>query len=535
MKTLLHALLLAPLAGLQAADAPVKKPNVLVIFTDDLDFEEVNALADYGNAALAGKPPGKAGRPLTPQLDRLVGQGQAFTQFYVNATVCTPSRYALLTGQYASRSASLREKHPVTGAANVEFNTDILPGQWHLARALHAAGYTTGFVGKWHNTDVLGDEKFSNLVVTPPIADHRGKEYGPQDPSLPENARRVREAYQRATAFMRDEIGWDYVSSLYMNNANGLGLPKPLCELENNMEWFTAGALKFLEQQKDRDKPFFLYLAPNVPHGIRGESFARADPRATPEGLVDWHLGVQPSREDVLRRVHEAGANKNMAWATWLDDGLGVILQKLDDLGLSDDTIVVFSSDHQSRGKWTCYEAARVPLVVRWPGQVEAGGRNETLLSSVDIVPTLLELAGAPLPAADESVLDGRSFAGALTGGAVGERPVLVEMGYGRAIVSDGWKYIAVRFPEDVLAEAAKTGQRPTLLGAINDRKARNPTGWPSFGEADQLFDLRADPLEQKNLAGDPAHAAKLDAMQKLLRETVAPLPHVYAEFKTAP
>ena len=77
-------------------------------------------------------------------------------------------------------------------------------------------------------------------------------------------------------------------------------------------------------------------------------------------------------------------------------------------------------------------------------------------------------------------------------------------MGYGRAIVSDGWKYIAVRFPEDVLAEAAKTGRRPTLPGAFNDRKARNPTAWPSFGEADQLFDLRADPLEQKNLEAIP-------------------------------
>jgi arylsulfatase A-like enzyme len=143
-------------------------------------------------------------------------------------------------------------------------------------------------------------------------------------------------------------------------------------------------------------------------------------------------------------------------------------------------------------------------------------------------------LAGVPLPETDESVLDGRSFAGALTGDAVEERPVMVEMGYGRAIVSDGWKYIAVRFPEDVLAEAAKTGRRPTLPGAFNDRKARNPTAWPSFGEADQLFDLRADPLEQKNLAGDPAHAEKLAAMQKLLREAVAPLPHVYGEFKTA-
>ena len=131
--------------------------------------------------------------------------------------------------------------------------------------------------------------------------------------------------------------------------------------------------------------------------------------------------------------------------------------------------------------------------------------------------------------------MDGRSFAAALTGGSVTERPVLVEMGYGRAIISGGWKYIAVRFPEAVTAKAAKLGKRPTLIGDFNPEMQRNPSHWPSFGEADQLFDLRADPMEQKNLATDPAHAAKLAEMRALLKATLAPLPHVFGEFKTTP
>jgi len=495
----------------------------------------VGALADCGDAALAGKPPGKPQRPLTPQLDRFVEQSLLFTQFHVAATVCTPSRYALLTGQYCSRSVSLQKKHPVTGAANVEFNTDILPGQWHLARGLKAAGYTTGIVGKWHLTDVMATAKYSNLTVRPPICDYTGKENGPQDPALPENASRVRAAYERAIKHLHDDIGWDYASSIYMANANALGLPKPLWEHESNMEWFTAGVLKFLDQQKGSAKPFFLYFAPNIPHGGGGEKFARADPRATPEGLVDWHLGVQPPRADVLRRVKEAGTKKGMEWTTWLDDGIGVILKKLGDLGLAENTIVLFSSDQQSRGKWSCYEGARVPLVVRWPGKLKPGSRNDTLLSSIGVAPTLLELAGAQLPTASEAAVDGRSFAAALTGGSVTERPALVEMGYGRAIISGGWKYIAVRFPEAVTAKAAKLGKRPTLIGDFHPEAQRNPSAWPSFGEADQLFDLRADPMEQKNLAAEPAHAAKLVEMKTRLRDALAPLPHVYGEFKTAP
>lgn len=525
--TLLALTLLLPLAALRAAD--VAKPNILVIFTDDLDFEEVGALVKFGDAALAGRKRSEK-PPLTPHLDRLIEQSQLFTQFHVATTVCTPSRYALLTGQHCSRSVSLQRKHPVTGAANVEFNTDILPGQWHLARGLKSAGYHTGIVGKWHLTDV----KDSDTVVRPPICDYRSIPAGLQDPLLPDNAKRVRAAYARALQHLRDDQGWDYAASIYMANANVLGLPKPLWEHESNMEWFTAGVLKFLEQQKGSDKPFFLYFAPNIPHGGGGEKFAQSDPRATPEGLVDWHLGVQPPRADVLRRVKEVGAPKGTAWATWLDDGIGVILKQLDDLGLAENTIVIFSSDQQSRGKWTCYEGARVPLTVRWPGKLKPGSRNDTLLSSIDLAPTLIELAGAKLPADSQAVVDGCSFVAALTGGSVPERPVLVEMGYGRALISGGWKYIAVRFPAAVTAKAAKLGKRPTLIGDFDSEAQRNPSHWPSFGKADQLFDLRADPMDQNNLAADPAHAAKLAEMRTLLKATLVPLPHVFGEFKTA-
>ena len=304
---------------------------------------------------------------------------------------------------------------------------------------------------------------------------------------------------------LRGDIGWDYVSSIYVNNANALGLPKPLWQHESNMEWFTAGAVKFLEQQPRDGPPFFIYFAPNIPHGGGGERFAAADPRATPEGLVDWHLGVQPSRADVLRRVRAAGIPPNFAWATWLDDGIGVILRKLEERGLVENTLVIFASDQQSRGKWTCYQGSRVPLTVRWPGRVAPGSLDATLLSSVDFAPTLLELAGGQLPVPAEAIIDGRSFASLLTGGAeVVERPVFVEMGYGRAILRGNWKYIAVRHPSPVLARAKSTGQIPDLMGRFRVTNNGDRQRWPSYGAPDQLFELASDPLEQRNLAADP-------------------------------
>lgn len=505
------------------------KPNILLIFTDDLDFEEVSAFRKFGDAALAGKTGVPPKQVHTPNLDRLASESLLFTQFHVASTVCTPSRYALLTGQYPSRSASIQALFPPNVDANVEFNTDIEKGQWHLATAFQAAGYTTGISGKWHNMRAAR----GNFTVKPPIVDFKGVEHGPQDPTLPENASRIRRAYENGIQLLTKDLGWDFASSMYMGNAFELGLPKVLSKVENNMEWATAGAIKFLEQQKNSDKPFFLYFAPNVPHG-GGDAFLSSDPRATPEGLVDWHLEAQPTRADLRRRTEAAGVSKGAAWTTWLDDGIGAILRTIDDLKLSENTIVMLTSDQQTRGKWTCYEGARVPLTVRWPGRIKPGVTH-ALVSSIDVAPTILQITGAQLPTPPQTILDGTSILKVLEGHTMPERPLLIEMGYGRAIISGGWKYIATRLPEAIREKARKSGKTPSLQGNFPTDIQQAPTDlWPSFGSTDELFDLSKDPLEQENLAADPACAEKLASMRNLLKQALAPLPNTFAEFKNS-
>lgn len=135
------------------------------------------------------------------------------------------------------------------------------------------------------------------------------------------------------------------------------------------------------------------------------------------------------------------------------------------------------------------------------------------------------------MPAPTQAILDGRSFAPCLTGSSVAERPTLIEMGYGRAVVWNGWKYIAVRYPPAIAAKADK--QKLSLLGR-RELKDEAKT-FPAFSDRDQLFNLNDDLLEQKNIASDPAYADKLLEMKQKLTGLLAPLPHVFGEFKTSP
>jgi arylsulfatase A-like enzyme len=517
MRLLLILFALCPLLSGLAA-----KPNVIFIMTDDLDWEEVTALRPYGDYARAGKEAPKPKKVHTPNIDKLVGESLLLTQCHIASTVCTPARYCFLTGQHASRAHSIAKDFPAPKVPNIEFNVDIEEGQWHLGRGMAQAGYHTGIVGKWHNADKISH----GYVVRPPISDFKGVERGPQDPMHPENVTKIRRAYDAAVKIMREEQGFDFVSSVYLGNAFELGLPKVLSNCEHNMEWFTAGAVKFLDEQKGNDRPFFLYFAPNVPHG-GSKRFLEADPRATPEGLVDWHLTAQPSRQDALKRAKQNGVQPDFAWATWLDDGIGVLMQKLKDMGLADDTLIVFTTDQMTRGKWTCYQGVRVPVFIHWPGKVKPG-INSTLLSGMDLAPTILELIGGELPQPDKAVLDGQSFAKLLEGEKIADRPLLVEMGYARAVIHEGWKYIATRLP-------AETSRKTpvNLLGRPSGDKEQIPTHlFPSFGAADELFHLAIDPLEQDNLASDPAHAGKLAEMREKLKSLLRPLPHPFAEFK---
>lgn len=498
------------------------KPNVIFIMTDDLDWEEITALRPYSDYALAGKEPPKPKKVHTPTLDKLVSESLLLTQCHIASTVCTPARYAFLTGQHCSRAHSIAKHFPPPQTPNIEFNVDIEADQWHLGRGMAAAGYYTGIVGKWHNADKMSH----GYVVRPPISDFKGIERGPQDPALPANIAKIRRAYDSAVKIMREEQGFDFVSSVYLGNAFELGLPKVLSNCEHNMDWFTAGMAKFMEAQKDSGKPFFLYYAPNVPHG-GSKRFLEADPRATPEGLVDWHLGSQPSRQDALKRAKQNGVQPDYAWATWLDDGIAVLMKKLEDLGIADNTLIVFTTDQLTRGKWTCYQGVRVPVFIHWPGKVKPGIDN-TVLSGMDLTPTIFDLIGGKLPEASQAIFDGKSFAPLLNGEKVAERPLLVEMGYARAVIADGWKYIATRLPTET---SRKTPVN--LLGRPSSDKEQIPKHlYPSFGANDELFHLTNDPMEQTNLANDPAHAEKLAEMREKLKSLLQPLPHPFAEFR---
>ena len=523
--------------ALEAMGAPAKiqnagqhRPNVLIIFTDDLDFDELGGFDPLEYPTFTGaKEKGFSKstlnwgiypkRPSTPNIDRLMHEGMTFTQFRVTSTVCTPSRYCLLTGQYASRSETLGNKYPPAETADVEFNTDILPGQWHLGRALHDAGYVSAIVGKWHLTAV----KNCPGIIDPPIRDDHGQE------NDSEAVRKMKTAAQDAVLYLTEKEGFDFAASIYMANGNQLGLPKEMVKCEANMEWMTGGALKFLNQYaasaEENKKPFFLYFAPGVPHGIFGTRILQGDPRATPEGYVDWHLSSQPPRAGISARLKAQGLDASAAMPMWLDDGVGSLLNRLDELGLAENTIVIFSSDQQSRGKWTCYDGARVPAMIRWPGKIKAGSVCDRSLSSIDVVPTLLEICGVTPPT--NAVVDGRSFLPVLSGGTIEERPVLIEMGYGRAVVFKGWKYIARRQPGDFSAKGGLSKVRMES-GAVS----KDCEEWPSYGATDELFDLTKDPYEQDNLAGNPEDASKLAEMRSVMKQVLAPLPHPFSEFK---
>jgi len=199
---------------------------------------------------------------------------------------------------------------------------------------------------------------------------------------------------------------------------------------------------------------------------------------------------------------------------------------------------VMLVSDHQSRGKFSLYEGAHVPAIARWPRGIEAGRTVSGLAANIDLAPTFVELAGGD-PATPN--FDGRSLLPLLRGREVAWRDALhLEIGYARAVVTPGWKYIALRFPEAVRAELTAGGHLESAgwNGRVwrqgNEIASRYGIAdeFPHYTDADQLYDLERDPLERRNVAADAQHAGRLDEMRALLREGLAALPHTFGEFR---
>ncbi len=488
--------LAAPGCLLDGENGPglAKRPNIVMLVSDELAPEYLGC---YG-----GEIP-------TPNLDRLCRGGTRFTEAYCTSSVCAPSRFTLMTGKYALRATNFADSpEPVT----LGWGPSI-EGQPTIFGELKRAGYRTGFVGKW---GVSLGYRLDLPVVT--IDD---------DLDAPETDAKLRRRQRIWAETLKKEIGMDYVASVGGNfgRKDGFG--------HHHMEWMTQGAVDFLDEAAGRDEPFFLYCATTAVHGPEHVKDLDFDPRYTPGGKRSEPFTCHPPRATIRTRLEQAGLplTSETVGVTFLDDHVGAVLDKLRDLDRERHTLVVFLPDHNVEpGKATCYEqGVHVPMLVRWPAAVRAGRETDRRVSFVDLMPTLLDAAGASAP---EGV-DGVSFLPALKGRRQEPRkPLYFEIGRTRAIRKGRFKYIAFRPADEAIAKM-RAGEVDVAYDQMNSTRQMHSQiamqYFPHYFDGDQLYDLQADPYEQRNLANLPGYGVKLNELRGELAGVLRTFPHPFS------
>ncbi|MFI3263515.1 MAG: sulfatase-like hydrolase/transferase [Rikenellaceae bacterium] len=474
------------------------KPNVVVLYIDDLDFEELGYCG---------------GNVYTPFIDSLAAESMQLENFYVAAPVSTPSRYSALTGRYASNSSSFVGQ-PKCDPAYVRWNADIVKGKDKtIATYLRDADYRSGFVGKWHNGQPMQESSLLAInMETPNLTEVMANNYEAQRKHVEENS------------------DFDYAQSIYANNLHAVGLPEPM--QQHNMEWVTKGALDFLDTCDD-DKPFFLWFSTTVPHGPNPIGSLEGDARITAGGLLDKPIeGVQPSRESVLARTRAKGIPDKDAGLLWLDDGIRAVFNKLDKMGELENTLIIFASDNgESKGKMTCYQAAaHLPAFIYWKGKIMPATNSE-LTSNLDILPTLMELSGLD---ASQSNLDGESWVDMIFKGASLKREAIYsEVVYQRAVITKDWKYVATRFTPEVAKNVTPENRKDySIEGFVAKDRYHNQDFYPAYYDDDQLYNIKDDYSEQHNLYSDEEYAEQVTKMRGLMQKFISTLPYDFGEYK---
>lgn len=506
-----------------------ERPNVIFFIADDMTRDMFNFL------------PESKGENLTPNLDKLSKKGTILMGQHVSSTVCTPSRYSVLTGKYASRAHNpgfLRQTKKNDGQRVVEWNTHILPSDTSLAKILKHNGYRTGAVGKNHVIEVKGWE---DIPLSADTANDRVME------QQRENYRLTVEAFKKT--------GFEYADGIFYENPDFNG-PRALAV--HNLDWTTEAALEFLQQQDDR--PFFLYFATTLPHGPKeADRSWNADRRITPIGVLEEAPDVLPDKSIIQERLNEAGikVNNDNANLLWLDDALGALIKGLKEEGLYDNTIIFFFNDHGQFAKGTVYQGATCNPSIVWKSDgFKVGHETDALLSNVDFTPTILDFANVDFT---NCSFDGESFVDVLEAEEFeGRESLYFEIGYSRGIRKGRYKYIALRYPDWVKELTLKDRKR--ILAAYNKklklrgRKPNNtdPTApfghvqiipgggdaeffatqrYPNYAERDQLYDLEKDPHEKTNLADDPEYRKVLKQLKAELSDYIESLPGKFGEF----
>lgn len=486
-----------------------RRPNVILLVGDDLGYGDLEC---YGAHNIS-----------TPNANRLAAEGTRFTNCHATAATSTPSRYGLLTGQYAWR-------RPDTDVAPGNSGALIHPDQYTIADMFRDCGYTTAAIGKWHLGigEVTGAQDWNGRISWTPrdigfdyhyiqaaTADRVPCVYIEQDtvanydPTAPievsystpfpgePTGRDNPELLKLMYSHGHDQAIVDSISRIGYMRGGGTALWKD----ENIADSIAAHSRRFILEHKD--EPFFIYLCTNDPHvprwphprfrgknamGLRGDALAS----------FDWTVG------EVLDALDEAGIADNTIVILTSDNG-----PVLDD-GYADGAVQLAGSHSPSgpfRGyKYSGYEGGTiVPFIVRWPGHVPAGGRtSNALMSHIDIFASLGSLIGATLPdgAAPDSRAEGLDRMLGLSGD---HRPWVTELNNTRnlCIRTPRWKFIAASEAAPEIGWGAIGVDGPILTG-------NRPY--------DQLFDMQDDPGETTNVAH--LYPEVVAAMKDLLSES---------------
>ncbi len=348
-----------------AAAAPAARPNVVFILADDLGWGDLGC---YGNRDTR-----------TPNLDRLAAGGTLFTQFYVNGSVCSPSRCAFLTGQFPARH-KIHGHYATPGQNTARGMSQFLdPKTPTLPRLLKEAGYATAHVGKWH----LG--------------------------SSPDAPSPARYGFDTSKATTSNDNTWREQNDDPFFRAKSTAL-------------FVDEGIEFIEANKDR--PFYLQIWALLPHATLNPTEGQLEP------FERFSTGVEGVPHRSARQIYYASLAD-------LDAQVGRLMKRLDDLKLADNTLVVFSSDngpeeifvrnagHSGVGspgpfrgrKRSLYEGGvRVPFLVRWPAAVRPGRVDDSsVVCGADLLPTVCKLAGVEVP--EGHALDGEDRSAVIVGG----------------------------------------------------------------------------------------------------------------------
>ena len=486
------------------------RPNIIMFLIDD---QNPSSIATFG------------GDTYTPNLDRMAEEGMKFTRAYVSSSVCTPSRYTFLTGRFAGNSYSKRYIDEVGGKENQglpNFNVSLERDNMNVGNVLREAGYTTGFVGKYHLTSKLDFPEF-----------YKGKNGWvdiPKDASPgPETSAQFKHNERWMCRYLQT-LGFSWAKNVYPENVHN-----PYSS--HNPEWTTAAALEFIEENKDG--PFYLHLCSTLLHGPDKSWRKSMDhPLVTGEGEVKSLPEVMTPRAELLQTIKQKGfdPDSHVAGEAWIDDSLGAILRKLKELGIDDNTLVIFAPDHGRDGKASVFShgGCKVPMIMRWPNGIPAGQVCDELVQNIDLAPTYFELAEAKKP--DAYHIDGTSLTPLFKNGKVNHwrDHVYLEMGAARATVMKDWSYIAVRHTKEQVAaiEKASPQNLPKALSYIG-RLGIGVRGadHPGFFDEDQLYNLENDPKEMQNLAHDERHADRLREMRSLMKQDLEAIGRPFGEF----